>query len=256
MGRVRRPGVEPHMAPDLRNIRIVLVEPEGSFNIGSVARIMNNKGMEDLALVNPVDLHENDDAYRAAVGARELLERAAVFQNLPDALRDTNLVVGTTRRAGKLRRLFCSVEELPERVFPVTQEGRAAILFGREKDGLTTQETDLCNILVNIPAHEDFPSLNLSHAVAVVCYKLYVEAMVYRVPYIERPAPNAEIEGLLDYIQSVFADMGFFTKGSSRYVIPLFRKIFGRALLDEEEVQNLTHIFHRLHGLFKENKAE
>ena len=141
-------------------------------------------------------------------------------------------------------------------MFPVTQEGRAAILFGREKDGLTTQETDLCNILVNIPAHEDFPSLNLSHAVAVVCYKLYVEAMVYRVPYIERPAPNAEIEGLLDYIQSVFADMGFFTKGSSRYVIPLFRKIFGRALLDEEEVQNLTHIFHRLHGLFKENKAE
>jgi tRNA/rRNA methyltransferase len=242
------------MSPDLRNIRIVLVEPEGSFNIGSVARIMKNMGMEELALVNPVDFR-NDDAYRAAVGARELLDRASVFRSLPEAIKDTNLVVGTTRRAGKLRRIFCSVEELPERLFPVVHDGKAAILFGREKDGLTNYETDLCNILVNIPSSEDFPSLNLSHAVAVVCYKLYVEAMVYRVPYIERPAPNAEIEGLLDYVESVFADIGFFSKGSPRYVTPLFRKIFGRALLDEEEVQNLTHIFHRLHGLFQEKKA-
>jgi len=242
------------MASDLGNIRIVLVEPEGPFNIGSVARIMKNMGIEDLALVKPVDFH-NDDAFRAAVGARDVLEGAVVFNTLQDAIRDTSLVVGTTRRAGKLRRIFCSVEELPERVFPVVQEGKVSILFGREKDGLTNRETDLCNILVNIPARESFPSLNLSHAVAVVCYKLFVEAMVYRVPYLERPAANAEIEGLLDYLESVFADIGFFSKGSPRYVVPLFRKIFGRALLDEEEVQNLTHIFHRLHGLFKEKKA-
>jgi TrmH family RNA methyltransferase len=242
------------MQSGLRNIRIILVEPEGPFNIGSVARIMKNMGVEELALVKPAE-YDRDDAYRAAVGARELLDGAMVFDSLTAGIRDANLVVGTTRRAGKLRRLFCSVEELPERVFPVAREGKVAILFGRERDGLTNQETDLCNILVNIPANESFPSLNLSHAVAVVCYKLFVEDMISRVPYLSRPVANAEVEGLLDYIECVFADLGFFTKGSPRYVVSLFRQIFGRALLDEEEVQNLTHIFHRLHGLCREKHA-
>jgi tRNA/rRNA methyltransferase len=242
------------VAPDLGNIRITLVEPEGPFNIGSVARIMKNMGLVQLALVNPVDFH-NDEAYKAAVGARDLLEQALVFDTLEQAIGDTNLVVGTTRRAGKLRRIFCSVEELPEKVFPVTTVGTVAVLFGREKDGLTSREADLCNILVTIPADENFPSLNLSHAVAVVCYKLYINAMVYKVPFLQRPVANAEMEGLLDYIESVFTDIGFFSKGSSRYVISLFRKLFGRALLDEEEMQNLSYIFHRLHGLFKERKA-
>jgi tRNA/rRNA methyltransferase len=242
------------MQSGLSNIRIILVEPEGPFNIGSVARIMKNMGIGELALVNPAE-YRNDDAYRAAVGARELLDGALVFDTLQEGIRDTSLVVGTTRRAGKLRRLFCSVEELPERIFPVARTEKAAILFGRERDGLTNQETDLCNILVNIPASESFPSLNLSHAVAVVCYKLFVEDMISRVPYLSRPVANAEVEGLLDYIERVFADLGFFTKGSPRYVTSLFRKIFGRALLDEEEVENLTHIFHRLHGLCREKHA-
>jgi len=236
------------MEADLTKIRIILVEPRGPFNIGSVGRVMKNMGISELVLVNPVDFH-NDETYRAAVGARDVIMNALVFPTLEKAIGDTNLVVGTTRRAGKLRRLFCSVEELPEHIFPVLRDGKVAILFGREESGLTTSETDLCNILVNIPSSKYFPSLNLSHAVAVVCYKLFTDAMVSRVPYISNPVTNAEIEGLLDYVQSVFTDIGFFSKGSPNYVIPLFRKIFGRALLDQEEIQNLTHIFHRLHGL-------
>lgn len=238
------------MEPDLRNIRIVLVEPKGPFNIGSVVRVMKNMGLSELALVNPADFH-NEETYQASVGARDILKKALVFTTIEDAIKATNLVVGTTRRAGKLRRLFCSVEELPERVFPVLKEGKAAILFGREESGLTNRETDLCNILVNIPSSKNFPSLNLSHAVAVVCYKLFTDAIIYRVPYISKPVTNTEIEGLLDYIQSVFSDIGFFSKGSPDCVISLFRKILGRALLDQEEIKNLTYIFHRIYGLCK-----
>jgi tRNA/rRNA methyltransferase len=236
------------MNPDLSKIRIVLVEPRGSFNIGSVVRVMKNMGLSDLALVNPADFH-NDETYKASVGARDILNNALVFERVEDAVQDTNLVVGTTRRAGKLRRIFCSVEELPEKVFPVLKDGTAAILFGREECGLTNAETEMCNILVNIPSEKKFPSLNLSHAVAVVCYKLFTDAMVFRVPYISNPVSNAEIEGLLDYIESVFTDIGFFSKGTSDYVIPLFRRIFGRSLLNQEEIQHLSHIFHRLYGL-------
>jgi tRNA/rRNA methyltransferase len=243
------------MEAALARIRIVLTEPEGAFNIGSVARVMKNMGLEDLALVNPVDF-KNDDGYRGAVGARDILNRARLFRTLKDAIADTNLAVGTTRREGRLRRIFCSVEELPERVFPVLAEGKVAIVFGREQSGLNNSETDLCHILVNIPASNSFPSLNLSHAVAVVCYKLFTFAIVSEVPYIADPASSEEVEGLLDYLQSVFADLGFFAKGSPRYVTALFRKIFGRAMLDHEEIENLTHIFHRLHGLCKPGRSE
>jgi tRNA/rRNA methyltransferase len=236
------------MEPDLSNIRIVLVEPQGGFNIGSVVRVMKNMGFSELALVNPSD-YRHDETYKASVGARDLLEEALEFPTLEEAIRDTNLVVGTTRRAGKLRRIFCSVEELPEMLFPVLRDGKVSILFGREDSGLTNRETDMCNILVNIPADKGFPSLNLSHAVAVVCYKIFTDAMIYKVPSLSKPVTNAEIEGLLDYIHGVFSDIGFFSKGQPAYVVSLFRKIFGRALLDEEEIKNLTCIFHRLHGL-------
>jgi len=198
------------MEPDLNAIRIVLVEPKGPFNIGSVARIMKNMGLGELALVRPVDF-KNDEAYRAAVGAKEILEGALVFDSLPEAIRETNLVVGTTRRSGKLRRVCCSVEELPERIFPALGNGRVSILFGREESGLSNPEADVCNMLVSIPADKNFPSLNLSHAVAVVCYQLFTHAVVYRLPCIPKPATNTEIEGLLDYIYTVFADIGFFT---------------------------------------------
>jgi len=239
------------MKPDLNEIRIVLVEPQGPFNIGSVARIMKNMGLSELVLVRPIDFR-TDDAYKAAVGAKEILEKASVFNGLEEAVRDTNLVVGTTRRSGRLRRVYCSVEELPERIFPALNNGTVSILFGREESGLTNPETDICNLLVSIPADKNFPSLNLSHAVAVVCYTLFTSAVAHRIPYISKPAAYAEIEGLLDYIHTVFKDIGFFSKGAPNYVISLFRKIFGRALLNEEEVKNLTFIFHRLHGLTKE----
>jgi len=243
------------MDPDLSNIRIMLAQPRGAFNIGSVARIMKNMGMSELALVDPVDFH-NNEAYQGAVGARDVLDSALVFNTVGEAIKDVNLVVGTTRRGGKSRRIFCSVEELPELVFPVLKEGKVAILFGREDKGLYTKETDFCSILVKIPSSSGFPSLNLSHAVAVVCYKLFTDAMVCRVPDISKPVTNAEIEGLLDYLQSVFTDIGFFSKGTPDYVIPLFRKIFGRALLDQEEIKNLTFIFHRLHGLCRSKREK
>jgi tRNA/rRNA methyltransferase len=234
--------------PDLSRVRVVLVEPKGPFNIGSVARIMKNMGLSRLDLVNPAE-YRNDDGLKAAVGARDVLDSARIFDTLEDAVADTSLVVGTTRRTGKLRRVHCTVEDLPGRIYPALINGYVSILFGREESGLLTSETDLCNMLVRIPSSVAFPSLNLSHAVAVVCYKIFTEAMIQRVDCFLRPAANEEVEGFLDYLQRVFTDIGFFSKGTPAYVVTLFRRIFGRALLEEEEIEQLTHVFHRLHGI-------
>jgi tRNA/rRNA methyltransferase len=256
------------LSVDLRRVRIVLIEPRGAFNIGSVARVMKNMGLEDLALVNPVPFH-NDDGYKGAVGARDVVNGAKLFTSVADAVRGSNLVVGTTRRAGKLRKITCGAEELPGRIFPLLGTGTVSILFGREESGLTTGETALCNLLVSVTVNPEFPSLNLSHAVAIVCYELFRaaaqaaageagDAGVKRagIAFVPRPASREELEELLEYIRFSFEDMGFFSKGTPDYVIPLFRRMFGRALADQEEMKNLTHVFHRLYGLFKEKKAK
>jgi TrmH family RNA methyltransferase len=258
------------LSADLSRVRIVLVEPRGAFNIGSVARVMKNMGLEDLALVNPVPFH-NDEGYRGAVGARSVLNGAKLFTGLTDAVAGSNLVVGTTRRTGKLRKIVCGVRQLPGRVIPMLGKGRVSILFGREESGLTTEEATLCNLLVSITANPDFPSLNLSHAVAIVCYELFSAAVADRGPrahgtvrrsggaaaaFVQDPASREEIEELLDYIRVSFGEMGFFTKGTPDYVIPLFRRIIGRSLAEREEVNNLSHVFRRLHGLFREKKSE
>jgi tRNA/rRNA methyltransferase len=228
---------------------------------------MKNMGLEDLALVNPAPFH-NDDGYKGAVGARGVLNGAKLFTCVADAVGGSNLVVGTTRRAGKLRKISCGAEELPGRIFPLLGAGRVSILFGREESGLTTDEAALCNLLVSVTANPGFPSLNLSHAVAIVCYELHKafaqaaagaagDSEVRRagVAFVPRPASREEIEGLLEYIRSSFEAMGFFSKGTPDYVIPLFRRVFGRSLADREEVKNLAHVFHRLYGLFNEKKA-
>ena len=72
------------MQPDLRNIRIVLVEPQGAFNIGSVARVMKNMGLSELALVNPAE-YQNDEAYKGSVGAKNILNGALVYRSIEDA---------------------------------------------------------------------------------------------------------------------------------------------------------------------------
>jgi tRNA/rRNA methyltransferase len=242
------------MKPDLDRVRIVLVEPQGAFNIGSVARVMMNMGFSDLALVNPVEFR-NDDGYRGAVNAKPLLNGARVFPSIADAVGDTNLVVGTTRRRGKQRKIHCCAEDLSGYVFPLLHEGRVSILFGREESGLTTDEAKLCSILASIPASPGHPSLNLSHAVAIICYRLFVDADDAGCEIlnpVRRPADNRELEELVEYIEFAFGEMGFFSKGPPDYVVPLFRRIFGRALLDQEEIGNLSHIFHRLYGLFLE----
>ena len=239
------------MTGKLEKVRIVLVEPEGPFNIGSVARVMKNMGLSRLALVNPVDFH-NDEAYKGAVGAKDLLHGAVVYGSLEEAVADESLVVGTTRRAGRWRQVGCGLEDLPARIMGAGSS--ISILFGRERCGLSSDETDLCNLLVSIPASKSFPSLNLSHAVALVCYTLFTASGAERIDPVVGAVSQSRIEELLRYLETVLSDMGFFAKGSSRYVVPLFRRVFGRALMNEEELENMTFIFKRIHGLSRENR--
>jgi TrmH family RNA methyltransferase len=159
----------------LRNISIVLVNTKTPGNIGAVARCMMNTGLSRLVLVRP-PLDRNGEALKLAAGAESILKNAEVFPTLQESIAGHGLVIGTSRHRGKQRKNLLTPREMAETVVPLLAKNRVAIVFGREVNGLDREDLSLCHELVCIPSSDAFPSLNLSHAVMVVVYELFLVA--------------------------------------------------------------------------------
>ena len=163
------------MPAALDNIRVVLVEPQHSGNIGAVARAMKNMALSRLVLVNPAD-HLAMEARMMAMHALDILQQAQVVDTLTQAIADAGYVVGTTRRLGRSRQAQQTSRSIAPLLLELAASNPVALVFGREDSGLTNDELARCHELITIPAHPTFGSLNLAQAVLLVCYELYVSA--------------------------------------------------------------------------------
>jgi tRNA/rRNA methyltransferase len=152
-------------------VRVVLVRPETSANVGACARIVRNIGAQGLDLVAPGDWR-TVDCWRTAWGAHDVLEEARVFGDLAAALAGTAMAVALTGR----RHSGAQVADIREAAAAIADLGRdetAALVFGPETAGLTNDEVALCGHCATIPAHAAQPSFNLSHAVAIAAYEVF-----------------------------------------------------------------------------------
>ena len=233
----------------LENISIVLVEPKGPGNIGSVARAMKNTGFSSLVLVNPVDFMV-DEAYAMACGAKDLLLRAEVFETLEEALRGYHFIVGTTRRKGKWRHPIYPFKEVAPRVLEFAERNRVAILFGREDKGLKNDELARCGVLAEIPADEGYPSFNLSHAVLLCCYELFSSQRPVSSGAI-RLASGEEVERMYAHIERVLEALGYGEEGLVGTVMRNLRRLFGRTGLMKKEVNMIRGLCTRLERRLK-----
>ena len=154
------------------NIRIVLVEPAGPLNVGSVARVMKNMGLRQLILVNPQCDYLGEEARLMAVRAADILETAKVVESLPQALVGCVRAIATT---GDDTRSQPTKLEAPADALPWLLESPSALIFGREDCGLTNTELNRAQRLIRIPSSDAYTSLNLAQAVAICCYELYRE---------------------------------------------------------------------------------
>lgn len=157
--------------PDFDRLRIVLVRTRNPLNIGAAARAMSNFGFQHLRVVSPYEVAFREA--RSAVGASAVLASAEEFSSVADAVADCTLVVGTT--AARHRELPCPLRRLEEgarRIRKRLTSGRAAILFGSEKTGLSNKELSHCHWLMRIPARKEHPSVNLGQGVAICLYEL------------------------------------------------------------------------------------
>lgn len=230
----------------LSNFKVVLVETSHPGNIGAVARAMKNMRMDQLRLVSP-KFFPHADATARASGADDLLRTAAVFDSLPDAIADCQIVLGASARDRTISWPSLTARQAAEKWVGVSAEQNIALVFGRENSGLKNHELDLCHYLLRIPCNTEYSSLNLAAAVQVVCYELFVTSGQEVVSQIgdfgEEPLATAEqMEAFYGHLQQTMADIGFLHPERSKSIMRRLRRIFNRTQLDTKELDILRGI--------------
>jgi tRNA/rRNA methyltransferase len=226
---------------NLKNLSVVLVESRGERNIGSVARAMANFGVTDLRLVAPKVDHLDDEARKMAVKASVLLEQATVYPDLKSALNDCHYAYATTRRFGKYRVDFHHPDSAAAELLPLLEDGRVAMVFGREDKGLKTEELDLCQRLITIPTCGSIASMNLAQSVVICLYEIgkqYGEVSGKEKGG-RKLASIAQLEVLYDHMRETLLKIKYLNPQNPEHIMRSYRQMFGRAALDDREVRIL-----------------
>ncbi len=232
----------------LSNFKVILVETSHPGNIGAVARAMKNMGMDQLRLVNP-KFFPHADATARASGADNLLKNAIVYQSLPDALADCQIILGASARDRTISWPSLTARECAEKWLAADYaDTNIALVFGRENSGLKNHELDLCHFLLRIPCNQEYSSLNLAAAVQVVCYELFVASNQPQPVSVgdlgTEPLANSEqMESFYQHLLETMADIGFLHPERSKSIMRRLRRVFNRAQLDTKELDILRGIF-------------
>ncbi len=218
-------------------ISIILVEPQSPGNVGMVSRAMKNMGLNNLRLVRGCRT-DHSDARRMAVAARDLLDAAVRYDSLEQALGDVEISIATTRRLGKYRQETMKPDEAVSRLRSRIGNGRAAFVFGREDNGLSTHELSLCRWQATIPASDEYGSLNLAQAVLVFCYELTRGAREGAVAAakVRELSDTQEMEALFNHMEQTLLGIGFLDPANPAHLMRTLRRILSRAELDSREV--------------------
>ncbi|MBN2645315.1 MAG: RNA methyltransferase [Desulfuromonadaceae bacterium] len=235
-------------------IAVVLVEPQGPLNIGSVCRAMGNFGFCDLRLVNPQTDHLCDEARRMAVKASALLEAATVYGSLAEALSDCRYALGTTRRFGRYREDFVHPDEAGELLVELAGEVKTALVFGREDRGLLTEELDLCQRLLTIPTCDALPSMNLAQAVSLCLYETSraVARQCGKKAAGPKPARNEQVESMFQHMRSTLSRIDYLDRQNPDHILRSYRRMLGKNGLSERDVRILHGLWSRIDWLADE----
>jgi tRNA/rRNA methyltransferase len=226
-------------------INVVLVEPGGEENVGSVSRAMMNMNVSNLILVNPRCNHLSEKSLNFAVHSKKILENAVIKPSLYGALSGTDLGIAVTRRTGNWRKRDLFLNQLPDFLSGYKNK-KIHLVFGREANGLTNEEIDSCDLICSIPSSDEFPSINLSHSVILVLYEIFSR------PGLKKEIKNAEKAGfdaMIESIYSAFHEMNFFKENEQKILKKYIRKILLRAGLDDFDTGYINKIFQNIKGI-------
>jgi TrmH family RNA methyltransferase len=233
------------------DFRVILVEPEHEGNVGAVARAMGNFSFDDLCMINPCPI--GDEALKRAKHAGHILSNASIVGTLDEAVKDCSLVVGTTgivtHGPKRYIRIPMPARELATRT--AGHEGRIALLFGREGLGLSQEELARCDLLAHVPSSNEYPTLNLSHAVSIVLYELF-QTRGHRIS--RNPVSSEEERELLyKYFARLLAAIDYpdFRRENTEI---MFRRMMGRSVPTKWEFYTIMGVIGDAAKIIEKNK--
>ena len=267
---------------NLKKIVIILDHPDEPRNIGAACRAMANNDIKELRIVGRREDYDLEKVHTLAIHAAYIFDQAGFYEDINAATADCSLSAGTTRRRGKNRKgKLLLPEEFAEQADMITgideddsspdgspedyadskvegdaKGGKVAVIFGNERTGLTDDQLDMCTLGVAIPSSQEFGSLNLSHAVQIICYHIFRQKLKnsgktnagFTPLTLERL--DKTVANITDNLQKI----GFFKLAGRPDMERFWRSLLARAALSESEAQYIEKTFTKMAGLAGKNK--
>ncbi len=231
-----------------KNISIVLYKPKYAGNVGAVVRAAKNMGINNIIVAEAGAFDQGEMRQRSTHLATDVLENIRYVPDIEEALGRFNYIVGTTARLGKARGPFITPRAAAQDIANISQKNKVALLFGPEDTGLANDPLRLCHSVVTIPTSREFTSLNLSHAVMIICYEIFIASMsaVASTEVAPKLALSSELEGMYNQIKTLLADIGFLNPENPDYWMMHLRRFFTRAGILSREVKIVRGICRQL----------
>ena len=226
------------------NISFILHKTQLSENIGLCARAMKNFGFKNLSLINPKPLFPNDKIIATSVGAKDIIQKAKVYNDLEKSLNNTDILIATSARFRNKNIKHISLEDIKK----LDLKKKISFLFGSEASGLSNKEVSYADYTLQIPSDEKFRSLNLSHSLVIVAQTISNIISKKKVDFqkskkIQR-ATKKEITAMLNFCLSTLEKQNFFKqKAKKPIMLENLRSIFYKMELSQKEIRILSSVF-------------
>ena len=224
----------------------ILVNPQLGENIGACARALKNFGFSNLNIVAPRDPWPNTKARMTSVGAYNIIQKAKIYKNVSDAVKKFDLVFASTARTRDVNKKHISIFNFVK-LLSKYKKSNIGIMFGPEASGLSNQDLSLSNFIIQIPTSIKLTSLNLSHAVIVICYEIYKSlnfSDFKKEKVLTKLTSKKSIENLIKFLEEMLNKKNFFKPPEKkRSMILNINNIFGRLELSDKELRILFSIF-------------
>jgi len=230
----------------LAQINMVLIGTTHPGNIGAAARAIKVMGLNRLSLVDP-ETYPSAEARARASGADDVLSEANVYAELDGALADSQLVFGTSSRSRGMNIPMVDMRQAAHKMIFAANEGKqVAMLFGKERYGLTNDEMQRCHYLVKYPANPEYPSLNLAAAVQLAAYELRMACLNGDQNTLPTPrhgmlnlCDGQKMQSFYQHLFSTMEQLDFLNTENKASMTEKFRMMFNRTHIETHEMDML-----------------
>ena len=240
------------------NLKVVLVEPNGPLNVGSIARLCSNYEVNELRIVSPKCEIFSLEAKKMALKGQIYIDNCKIFNNIEQAIFDCDLVLATCGRIDLSKDIECeSPEMISQWITSFKGINNLAILFGREDRGLTNSELFFAHKIFNIKTSRNYPSLNLSHSVAIILYELSKcttnnrkkDTTVFNL------ASSKQMHESFKDLEELLLRTGYLLEHTSFSKINKFKKFVLKAKISSHEINVLRGIVHQINWFLNNCKS-